>query len=225
MRRQLVGLFKVNLKQLPENGVIHIRGPGNNFWEWILPFLVRPDVRVIVSEDKVHLSQVTNILWHNLESEAPPVIPGIFDFQSLEGVWKEVGLRLRDYFPKDFFNFVKLIHQRVWVVQDFKTIIFDPRENLRTQDHPFDGVTLIPPADLILSRYPVATFDARPKLKTNGLVWVVSEDFDLRAPGYNQGVSLKDAQGVGRFETNINSGYDIFDGIGYLMMWTGSEPK
>lgn len=35
---------------LPKNGVVHIVGPGDNSIEWLWPLVVRPDVKVVVSE-------------------------------------------------------------------------------------------------------------------------------------------------------------------------------
>jgi hypothetical protein len=147
--------FKLLLQNetlIPRNGLVHVLGPGIKFMEWLPLLLLRPDLKVIVSElETAHVTEFFSRYNVTLDAlkQAFPWLTSLADFNS----------------QREFEAFVreKLVINRNAFSRDF------------SKHSPLAGQP-IPKADLIIDASVKGTAETwHQHLKESGIIWVTTE--------------------------------------------------
>ncbi len=155
---------------LPENGVVHVIGPGDNYFEWAIFLLVRPDIKqIIISEigrNNIGDNYDFDVIWPMLNKKLPLLLARskIDTVQALK----------------------KLIDEKIWYNTNINNSHFPkhPRPFSVYPVRPESKELPIPKADLILSANPNGTLIDRhadsyfSHLKPSGIIWIITEFYD-----------------------------------------------
>jgi hypothetical protein len=158
---------------LPKGGHVHIRGPGENYMEWLVPLLARPDAKVSISDPEMHTYWAT-----------PGIRPSFLSDEYLKEVWEDILThrpRIRDEFKAvaTWEQFKGLVQKRV------ELHVYQPNERTAWDLGRRPGGW--PEVDLLIARMPHSGREYSPSegerlgnnirrgVKNGGLVWLFSE--------------------------------------------------
>lgn len=107
-----------NLELVPRGGKIHVRGPGENYMEWLLPLLARPDAQVSASDpefehrmgyfESEHSTRPTikdeyvKKVWEDILEEHPSMIDEFRSLRTFQSFEAMVRTRLVLYYGQPY---------------------------------------------------------------------------------------------------------------------------
>jgi hypothetical protein len=158
---QMVEIIK-DREFFPENSIVHVMGPGKNFYEWVLFLLFRPDIKVVIFERDLggnsgHGPFLKNIHKGKPKEERPRFTQGNTPLHHIS-VTKLINL-IRQENPilltlSDITEaqLQTAIDHQLFFQDNINSTHFDPAKF--NQSHPYTEVTPVPKADVILMNHP-----------------------------------------------------------------------
>ncbi len=157
---KVVSIFQ-SCEFLPEGGIVHVYGPAQNFFEWVIPLLVRPDCKIIVSETKWKPSALA--IGTTIEGEYETVLNHVKT--DAENVYRQIQESNPEIFL--FSSNVKNPSDLQLAINERVTLIEGGPDVIPLGDKPV--------ADFAMIIGPFGYFLSTENLKMGGIVWIARE--------------------------------------------------